>query len=123
MDEKNSIINLGPRNAKARIAFDIVKRFHGENAAKVAEEAFDSTFSKGGVPEDIQEIKFSKGSESLVELLIKAGIVPSKTEWRRLVTAGAVRNENDEKITDVNFSPTETIILKIGKRRFVKIVL
>ena len=123
MNEKDSIIDLGPREAKARVASDIVKRLRGEDAAKIAETSFDSTFSKGGVPEDVQGIKFSKGGESLVELLIKAGIVPSKTEWRRLVNDGAVRNEKDEKITNVNFAPTETTILKIGKRRFVKIIL
>ncbi len=124
MIEKDSVMILGPREAKSRVAFDIVKRFHGDDAAKSAEESFNSTFSKGGVPEDILEIQYSKtGEESLAELLIKAGIIPSKTEWRRLVTDGAVRNEKDKKITDVNFSPTETIVLKIGKRRFVKVIV
>lgn len=122
MNEKDSIILLGPREAKARVAFDIVKRLHGEDAAKNAEASFNSTFSKGGVPENIQEIKFIKG-DSLAELLIKKGIIPSKTEWRRLIADGAIRKENDEKITDVNFSPTETVILKIGKRRFVRVIL
>lgn len=123
MDEKDSVMNLGPRNAKVRVAFNIVKRLHGEDAAKTAESSFDLTFSKGGVPDDIQEVKFSKDGDSLVELLIKADIVPSKTEWRRLVNDGAVKDEKDEKITDVNFTPKETTILKIGKRRFVKVVI
>ncbi|MFA6295655.1 MAG: tyrosine--tRNA ligase [Candidatus Paceibacterota bacterium] len=122
LSEKDSIMALGPRDAKARIAFDITKRFHGEDIAKQAEDNFNETFSKGGVPEDVQEIILEKGL-SLPEALIKAGVVPSKAEWRRLIDGGAVRKEDDTKITDPNFAPTETTILKIGKRRFVKVVI
>jgi len=120
--EKAALMALGPRAAKARIAADIVKRFHGEKAAIAAEAAFEQTFAKGGVPEDIQEIKLGM-NEVLADALVKAGIVESKTEWRRLVKDGAVRAEDDEKITDPNFIPAKTMVLKIGKRRFVKIVV
>lgn len=122
MAEKDTIMGMGPRKAKARIAYDIVKRFHGEDAAKVAEESFEKTFAKGGVPDDVVEVRFGKGV-SLVEALIKAEVVPSKAEWRRLVDSGAVRTESDEKVTDPNFVPDKTMILKIGKRRFVKMVV
>jgi tyrosyl-tRNA synthetase len=122
MNEKEALMAKGPREAKARVAFDIVKRFHGEKAAAEAEEAFSATFSKGGVPDDVQEVKLGK-SEPLADALVKAGVVPSKTEWRRLVTNGAVRSEDDEKIDDPNFMPTQTVVLKIGKRRFAKIVI
>jgi len=125
LDQKSEILGKGPRIAKAIIAKDIVKRFHGEAAAISAEQAFEATFAKGGVPEDVLEIKLGAGASpvALVEALIKVGIVPSKTEWRRLVKDGAVKNEKDEKITDPNFIPSETVVLKVGKRRFVKIVI
>ncbi len=119
--EKDKFIARGPREAKAGIALDIVKRFHGEEKAKSAEEAFEKTFSKGGIPEDVQEIKLVDG-ELLVDSIIKTGIVASKAEWRRLIDGGAVRKEDDTKISDPNFQPTETMILKIGKRRFVKLI-
>jgi len=122
LSEKDAIMAEGPRDAKARVAFDIVKRLKGQDAAKSAEEAFEKTFAKGGVPEDIQEARMASG-DSLAETFIKAGVVPSKAEWRRLIDGGAVRREDDEKITDPNFIPTETMILKIGKRRFVKILI
>jgi tyrosyl-tRNA synthetase len=122
MADREKLMKDGPRRAKASIAFDIVKRFHGEKVALEAEQAFDKTFAKGGVPDDIQEIKFT-GNGSFAEAVIKAGIVPSKTEWRRLVNDGAVGIVDGPKITDPNFVPTETIIIKIGKRRFVKILL
>ena len=122
LSDKKDLLARGPRDAKAVIASDIVKRFHGEIVAKSAEEAFNNTFSKGGIPDDIQEIVFSKG-ESLPETLIKARIIPSKAEWRRLVDGGAIRLEDDSKVSDPNFLPTKTTIFKIGKRRFVKIVV
>jgi len=122
LNELKSLMAKGPREAKARVAFDIVKRFHGEKAAAEAEEAFIQTFAKGAVPEDVQEVKLGKG-EPLADVLVKAGVVPSKTEWRRLVANGAVRNEEDEKIDDPNFMPSATMVLKIGKRRFARIVL
>lgn len=118
---KDSIMALGPREAKSRIAFDIVKRFHGEAKAGEASEAFNNTFGKGAIPDDILEIRLGEG-EVLADLLIREKVVESKTDWRRLVNDGAVRLENDEKITDPGFVPTDTTVLKIGKRRFVKVV-
>ncbi|MDE2041126.1 MAG: tyrosine--tRNA ligase [Patescibacteria group bacterium] len=125
--ERSRLMERGPREAKARVASDIVKRFHGEAAAISAEESFEKTFAKGGVPDDVREIIMPKnagaaGPQALIEALIKADIVPSKAEWRRLIDGGAVRDEDDEKITDPNFQPAKTMILKIGKRRFVKVV-
>ena len=113
---------VNPKQIKARLAFEIVKIYHGEAAAQAAQKSFDKTFAKGGVPEDIQEVQLAKG-QSLAEALIAAKVVESKTEWRRLILDGAVRTEADEKITDPAFAPAATIILKVGKRRFVKIVL
>jgi tyrosyl-tRNA synthetase len=120
LNDKDALIAKGPRDAKAAIAFDIVKRFHSEAEAKKAEEAWNSTFAKGAVPEDVAEVSFKSG-ESLVDALIKAAIVESKTEWTRLVRDGAVRTDKDEKIEDTKFEPKGEVILKIGKRRFVRI--
>ncbi|MEA2715287.1 MAG: tyrosyl-tRNA synthetase [Candidatus Parcubacteria bacterium] len=121
LSERDALTKKGPRQAKARVAFDIVKRFHGEKTAQAAEESFDRTFSKGGVPEDVQEISLVAG-EPVSETLIKVGIIASKSEWRRLIEGGGIRDEDDSKITDPNYSPSETTVLKIGKRRFVKLV-
>jgi tyrosyl-tRNA synthetase len=120
--------SVNPRDVKARLAFEITKIYHGEAAAKAAAEAFEKTFAKGGVPDDVQEVRLTKG-ESLADALVKAKIVESKTDWRRLVNDGAVHivdasgKADDEKITDPNFAPTKTAVLKVGKRRFVKVVL
>jgi tyrosyl-tRNA synthetase len=121
LSEKESIMAAGPRKAKARIASEITKILHGQSAAMAAEKSWEETFAKGGVPEDVTEVKLN--GASLVEVLIQAGIVPSKTEWRRLIDGGAIRDDQDEKISDANFVPTKTMVLKIGKRRFAKIIV
>ena len=112
--------SVNPRDIKLKLAREIVGMYHGKEAAQKAEQDFINTFSKGGIPEDIEEIKVAEG-EKLVDVLVRVKILESKGEWRRLVLAGAVSNaETEEKIT----SPDEVvknIILKIGKRRFVKI--
>lgn len=122
LDEIENILLQGPRVAKARVAFEIVKKFYGEGKATLAEEEFNKTFREGGLPDDIQELKWTK-DKPLSEGLIENGLISSKTEWRRLIQEGAVRYGKDTKITDQNFTPKETTILKIGKRRFVKIVV
>ncbi len=121
MGEKEALLATGPKEAKARIASDIVRRFHGEEAAKLAEETWNKTFSKGGVPDDVMEISLADGV-SLADALVAAKVVPSKTEWRRLIDGGGIKLEDDTKITDPNFKPEKGTILKIGKRRFVKVV-
>ncbi|MEK7610022.1 MAG: tyrosine--tRNA ligase [Patescibacteria group bacterium] len=122
LNEKDGLMAAGPRLAKAKVAFDIVKRLHGESSAKSAEREFENTFAKGGVPDDIQEVKFS-AKEPLSDALVRSGIIASKAEWRRLIDGGGIKTEDDTKITDPNFMPTKTLILKIGKRRFVKITI
>lgn len=107
-----------PRDAKMRLAFEIVKIYHGEDNAALAQDAFVETFQKGGVPEEVVEI-----GVNYVEELIAKGVVASKSELRRLIEAGGVRNaENNEKLIEIPEQVSEPIILKIGKRRFVKLL-
>ena len=119
VDKKTDIISQGPRKTKAIIAKDIVKRFHGESAAELAEKAFEETFAKGGVPDEILEIPVSP---TFVAELIKKEVVPSKSEWRRLVEGGSVKFADGSKVSDVNWIPKSGDVMKIGKRRFVKFV-
>ena len=121
MEDKEALLASGPKEAKVRLASDIVRRFHGEAAAKLAEETWNKTFSKGGVPDDVQEISLGEGV-SLADALVGAKVVASKAEWRRLIDGGGIKLEDDTKVTDPNFKPAKGAILKIGKRRFVKVV-
>lgn len=109
-----------PRDYKIFLAKELVTLCHGEEMAKKAEEIFDLTFSKGGVPEDILEVSVAKDTK-LSEILMINQIIISKSEFRRLCSEGAVTNTTTgEKVSN----PEETVVggtYKIGKRRFIKI--
>ncbi|MEK7176998.1 MAG: tyrosine--tRNA ligase [Patescibacteria group bacterium] len=111
-----------PKDIKMRLAHEIVSIYHGEDKAKEAEKDFIETFSKKGTPKDIEKISGAIG-DKLSDLLVRQGIVSSKTEWRRLVKDGAVTDLETEKQIE---SPDEEVsksgnTLKIGKHRFIKI--
>jgi len=112
-----------PRDAKIRLAKEIVTIYHGKEKADQAEQNFIETFKRGGVPENIDEI-VAANNEMLVDLVIRGGIVKSKSDYRRLITEGAVSNmETGEKIIDPSWKVSQTGVFKIGKRRFLKVVV
>jgi len=114
---------VNPRDIKIILAKEIIKVFYGQEKANKAEKNFIETFQKGGLPENLEEIKVESG-KLLSDLLVEKGIVVSKTDFRRLVTENAVSNAaSGEKITDVNYKISSNITIKVGKKRFVKIII
>jgi tyrosyl-tRNA synthetase len=108
-----------PREAKSKLAFEIVKLIYGEDKAEKAKEEFEKVFKEGGVPEEMQEFKL-EGSKSIMDVLIESGLAESKSEARRLISGKGVTL--DEKVVDdwdVEVSPGQ--VLKVGKHRFIKI--
>jgi tyrosyl-tRNA synthetase len=115
-------LDQNPRDLKMKLAYEIVKIYHGEKSAKEAQENFINTFQKKEIPESIEEIKAQNG-EILSEVLVKNKVLSSKGEWRRLVQENAIHDLNNNKnITDVNLKVAENLTLKIGKKRFIKII-
>jgi tyrosyl-tRNA synthetase len=109
-----------PRDYKVFLARELVKLCFDEATAKKAEDGFENTFSKGGVPEDTIEVNVASGV-LLSDILMLNQIVISKSEFRRLVSEGAITNTNTgERISNVE-SKVDTGVYKIGKRRFIKI--
>lgn len=120
-DYKKSLESgTNPKDIKMKLAYEIVKMYHGDKEAKQAEENFVNTFAKGGVPEGVVEASVANGVV-LVDILMANGLVISKGEFRRLISEGAITNmDTGEKITN----PVEVVssgTYKIGKRRFIKI--
>ena len=108
-----------PNEMKMKLAKEIVRMYHGENAAEEAANAFDNTFSKKEFPEDAQVLKTPKG-EKIIDILVNNKIVESKTEFRRLIEAGAVSDYPDKKINDSNETVGDSLRkIKIGKKTFV----
>jgi tyrosyl-tRNA synthetase len=114
---------VNPRDIKVRLAKAVVAFYHSAEAAQKAEENFVNTFAKGGVPDDIETVEVEQG-KLLVDIVVEKNIVASKSEWRRLVDEGAVSIlDTEEKITDPFAKVDKEAVYKIGKRRFLKIVI
>jgi len=113
------LIRDDPREAKARLARDTVAIFHGRAEAKRAEEEFNKVFREGGLPDDMPEFKLPEGGLEVVELLVRSGLAPSKSEARRLLEAGGVRL--DEARLSVGQVISVPGILRVGKRRFLRL--
>ncbi len=120
---KNPDIN--PRDLKRRLARKIVEMYHSKEAAVKAEEEFDKIFVKKGIPDEMPEMELNYSEEiTLLDLIMKAGFAPSRGEARRLIMQGGVSIDG-EKITDAkySFSPQKDFILKVGKRKFMKVIV
>jgi tyrosyl-tRNA synthetase len=119
--EKELADGANPRDIKMRLASEVVTMYHSEKDASLAKNSWIETFSNGGVPETIPEFRV-EGERDLVDVLIENGIVSSKTDWRRLVEDGAVADIEGNVLSDPK-AKAVTATLKIGKKRFAKIVV
>lgn len=113
---------VNPKEVKMRLAKEIVKMYHSEKAAEDAARIWEETFSKGGIPENVEEISVASGAK-LKNVLVEHTIVESNSEFTRLLSAGAIKNAETEEKINSDIEITQTQILKVGKRRFVKIIV
>ncbi len=110
-----------PKDIKMRLAQELVIMYHTEKDATLAKNSWIETFEKGGVPEIIPEITTTADKE-LANILVEAGIVTSKTDWRRLIDEKAVTDVEKGTVTDPKVLAYAGVF-KIGKKRFVKIII
>lgn len=111
-----------PRDIKMDLATEVVATYHGSEIAQKAKDNFIRAFQKGGVPDEIPEVSASAGTPS-INVFVGNDVVSSKTEFRRLVTSGAVTNKTtEETLTDPD-TPIAAGTYKIGKHRFYKVVV
>lgn len=110
-----------PRNLKSKLAYEIVKIYHGENKAKLAQEEFDNVFKNKEKPSDIEKVSINE-DKNIVDMLVEFKLVSSKTEARTMINSGAVKI-SDKKIIDMNFTfkQGEKYLIQVGKRRFLEI--
>ena len=98
--------------------------YHSKEAAIQAQEEFDKIFINKGIPDEISEYKVQAAEISISDLIVDSGCAPSKGEAKRLIKQGGVTIDG-EKITDssISIKIEDGQILKVGKRKFVKLVL
>ena len=118
--------------AKERLAYEVTKFVHGQDEADKALTAAKALFVAGGVDENmpttvLKADDFTDGAIGILDLMVKTGLSPSKSEARRLVQGGGIAL-NDEKVSDPTASVTKAelenhAILKKGKKVYHKVVL
>jgi len=116
--ELDRVLALKPRDAKAALARQLVKRLYGEDAAVRAEADFDRQFRQRQAPEEMDE--FDATNLDLVTTLVDSGLAPSgRGEARRLVSQEGVRVNGVKVGLDHRFEDGQT--LSVGKRKFIRI--
>jgi tyrosyl-tRNA synthetase len=112
-----------PRNAKRKLGYELVKLYYDEDTAKSAIEEFDRIFIKKEIPDEIEEFKLKDDSIKIIDLLALTKLADSKGIARRLIEQGGVSIDG-EKVEDINYIVDfkSEIILKVGKRKFLKII-
>jgi len=134
LDEIKQIVSGNPRDAKARLASEIVKIFYGAKEAKKAEEEFDKVFRNRELPDNMPVLEVAQDKYNIIDLLcLPAGrqaiqLASSRKEAKRLVEGNAVEIINGEekiKITDwkAEVRLQEGTVIRVGSRRFAKINL
>ncbi len=111
-----------PRDAKFKLAGEIVKLYHNEKAAQEAGEEFNNVFRQGGKPEEMESKKVKGKSKKIDDLLTLLDMASSKSEARRLVDQGGVRID-DKVVSDWKavIAIKKGMVVQVGKRKFVRI--
>ena len=115
--------STNPSLVKRRLARTLVALYHTPADAESAEKEFDRMFKDKEAPEEMQEYVLPAGAPvAIVQLLTDAGLVPSKSEARRMIDAGAV-SVDGAKVADhtASLSITQPVVVRVGKRGFRRV--
>ena len=113
--------SINPMVLKRELARKIVKLYHDENKVIEAENHFNKVTVSKGVPDDIDDYQL-KEDDLLVNIIADSGLLNSKSEARRMIKQSAVKIEG-ETVTDIHHKvkTSDSFILKVGKRKFLKV--
>jgi tyrosyl-tRNA synthetase len=113
---------VNPKLIKQRLARTVVEMYHGRQAAIEAEQEFEKVFAKKDIPTDIPELICETSPVWIVKLLTDSGMCKSSGEARRMIKQNAV-SINERKVTEEGeeVEIDGELIIKIGKRRFLKV--
>ncbi len=122
-EEIRKIKRLKAREAKARLAREIVRIYHGEKASRKAEGEFERVFKNKGLPSEIPGVKIRDRVLDIIELLVRAGLASSKSKARQLIIQKGVKiNGQTEENWKKKIGIKKGMVIQVGRRRFVKII-
>ena len=114
-------------DAKRELAKSIITDFHDAAAAEAADEEFRRVFSERQAPSDIEETRLPPAGQPqfLTKIIVAAGLAETNKEAQRLVAQGGVLVDEakvDDPKTTLDASAGRSYLLKVGKRRFARVV-
>jgi len=120
--EKQIKAGANPRDFKAKLAFEVVKIYHGERVARKAEEEFNQVFKEKRLPSEVKKYRLKNKSYKIIDLLVKTKLVKSRAEARRLVEQRGVKIDGEiidnwQKEVEIH----KGMIIQVGPRRFVEL--
>lgn len=111
-----------PRDIKFELAKIITGLYHSQEELKEAIVFYNTAFSKKAIPDNIPSLNFTGSNlRDIIDDLLKGKYIPSKKEFNRLLEQGGVQL-NGEKIKDLDTTLKEDDVLKIGKKKFLKLI-
>jgi tyrosyl-tRNA synthetase len=120
-EDLEAVKKLHPMEAKLKLAEMITSQYWGKSEAKKARKDFELIFSKREIPRDLAEYKVKQKPIKLIDLLIESKLVSSRNEGRRLLNQGAITLDG-KRVNEPEFLIEKEAVLKVGKRRFLKII-
>ena len=112
--------DLHPKEAKMKLAKEIVSIYHGQSEAEEAEAEFVRVFQDQGQPEKMAEYQLQSG-QTVLDVLEDSGLTDSRSQAKRLIQQNAV-SLNDNKLADPHAEFPGKGVLQVGKRRFIKVI-
>ena len=111
---------LHPRDAKMRLAREIVGAFYGDASAVTAQGEFVQVFQEHAAPEEMPDFKLKSG-QTVLDVLIEAGLAASRKEARRLVEQRGVKLDG-EVLDEGTITFPHPGVLQVGRRRFIRVI-
>lgn len=119
---------VNPMDVKKEVAANLVRQYHGAEAARAAAEHFRSVIQEKSAPGEIEELRVPEsargGAATWPDLLLELQLAKSKGEVRRLISQGGFYVEQ-RPVTDptATYEPKASTLIRIGKRRYYRLVL
>ena len=123
IEKKLNDSSINPRDIKRDLAKDLVERYYDKDTALEAEQAFDQIFVKKSIPDDMPTFKVRSNS-NILDILLSEKLIASKAEGKRLIAQNAIKIDG-EVCSNIGYEVSNgcgELIVKIGKRRFLKIL-
>ena len=111
-----------PRDIKLELAKIITSLYHSKEELTEAIDFYNTAFSKKEIPDNILSMNFSGSKiKDILDDLLKEKLIPSKKEFNRLLNQGGIKL-NGEKVKELDASIKNNDVLKIGKKKFLRLV-